>query len=133
MNNIYVPKVVDETCIDLETFDMQKELALFEDYTPRPTDILIRLYIKPTVSTGGIIRVNTGDEIYSGVVGYVAKIGSRAFTGERYEDWGRWYKEGDWIVFPRAYGNRFVYAGLPVFSIVDDAPLGVIKDPRKVK
>ena len=123
---------VDEIGIDLDNFDLENELKLFDDYTPKPTEILIRLYIPPQRSKGGIIMNNT-NSIYNEIVGYIAKIGKCSFSGERYKDWGNWYKVGDWVVFPRHAGIRFAYDKLPVFSIVDDAPLAVIKDPRKVK
>ena len=122
----------DEIGIDLDSFDMMEELKLFEDYNPKPTEILIRLYIPPRKTKGGIIIDNTRS-IYNDFVGYVAKIGKCCFTGERYKDWGEWYKIGDWVIFPRHAGIRFAYDKLPVFSIVDDAPLAVIKDPKKVK
>lgn len=122
----------DEIGIELDSFDMASELTLFEDYTPKPTEILIRLYIPSQVSKGGIIMDNTRS-IYNEIVGYIAKIGKCSFSGERYKEWGEWYKVGDWVVFPRHAGIRFVYDKLPVFSIVDDAPLAVIKDPKKVK
>ena len=122
----------DEIGIELDNFNMENELKLFDDYTPKPTEILIRLYIPPQVSKGGIIMNNT-NSIYNEIVGYIAKIGKCSFSGERYKDWGHWYKGGDWVIFPRHAGIRFAYDKLPVFSIVDDAPLAVIKDPRKVK
>ena len=121
----------DSIGIDVDNFDMQKELKVFEDYTPNPTEILIRLYIKEYVRKSGLILDNSKG-IYKEIVGYVAKMGSHCFTGDKYENWKDWYKIGDWVVFPRHAGIRFTYDKLPVFSIVDDAPLGVIKNPTKV-
>lgn len=120
--------------IDLDTFDMQEELKCFQDYVPNPVQILIRLYIQPEMTKGGIILTNKELErdIYSNISGYIAKMGSACFTGERYKHWGEWYKVGDWLIFPRHAGIRFEYNNLPVFSIVDDAPIAVISDPRLV-
>ena len=125
-------KIEDEIGIDLDNFNIDEELKLFEDYTPKPTEILIRLYVESNVTKGGII-LNNDKTIYNGIVGYIAKIGKLCFTGEQYKDWGNWYKVGDWVVFPRHAGIRFTYDKLPVFAIVDDAPIGIIKDPKKVK
>jgi|JI10StandDraft_1071094.scaffolds.fasta_scaffold198269_3 co-chaperonin GroES (HSP10) len=122
----------DEIGIDLDSFDLQEELKSFEDCTIKPTDILIRLYIQPKKTKGGIIIDNTKD-IFHEIVGYVAKIGKCGFSGERYKDWGHWYKVGDWVAFPRHAGIRYTYKKLPVFSIVDDAPMMIVPDPRYVK
>lgn len=122
----------DEIGIDFDNFDVDDELKLFKDCIPKPTEILIRLYIQPQKTKGGII-IDNSKGIYNEIVGYVAKIGACCFSGERYKDWGHWYKVGDWVVFPRHAGIRFTYKKLPVFSIVDDAPLLIIKDPREVK
>jgi co-chaperonin GroES (HSP10) len=135
MSNIFMQSDFsdnDEIGIDLDSFDIQEELKLFEDCTIKPTDILIRLYIQPKKTKGGIILDNTKD-IFHEIVGYVAKIGKCGFSGERYKDWGHWYKVGDWVAFPRHAGIRYTYKKLPVFSIVDDAPMMVVPDPRYVK
>ena len=63
----------------------------------------------------------------------MAKIGKCAFEGERYKNWGAWYKVKDWVAFPRHAGIRYTYKKLPVFSIVDDAPMMIVPDPRDVK
>lgn len=125
----------NEISIDVDNFNLEDELKLFEDYTPRPTEIAIRLYIRPAETKSKIILPPkiVEKDIYNEITGYVAKIGKCAFTGERYKEWGEWYKVGDWVVFPRHSGVRFTYDGLPVFSIVDDAPLAVISDPRRVE
>jgi co-chaperonin GroES (HSP10) len=135
MSNIFMQSDFsdnDEIGIDLDNFNIEEELKLFEDCTIKPTDILIRLYIQPKKTKGGIIIDNTKD-IFHEIVGYVAKIGKCGFSGERYKDWGNWYKVGDWVAFPRHAGIRYTYKKLPVFSIVDDAPMMVIPDPRYVK
>jgi co-chaperonin GroES (HSP10) len=135
MSNIFMQSDFsdnDEIGIDLDSFDIQEELKLFEDCTIKPTDILIRLYIQPKKTKGGIILDNTKD-IFHEIVGYVAKIGKCGFSGERYKDWGHWYKVGDWVAFPRHAGIRYTYKKLPVFSIVDDAPMMIVPDPRYVK
>ena len=122
----------DEIGIDFDNFNIKEELKNFDDCTIKPTDILIRLYIQPKKTKGGIILDNTKD-IFHEIVGYVAKIGKCGFSGERYKDWGHWYKVGDWVAFPRHAGIRYTYKKLPVFSIVDDAPMMIVPDPRFVK
>lgn len=122
----------DEIGVDFDNFNIEEELKNFDDCIIKPTDILIRLYIQPKKTKGGIIIDNTKD-IFHEIVGYVAKIGKCGFSGERYKDWGHWYKVGDWVAFPRHAGIRYTYKKLPVFSIVDDAPMMVVPDPRFVK
>lgn len=135
MTNLYMQSNFsdnDEIGIDIDNFNMQEELKSFDDCKVKPVEILIRLYIQPKKTKGGIILDNSKD-IFHEIVGYVAKIGECAFEGERYKNWGRWYKVGDWVVFPRHAGFRFTYKKLPVFSILDDAPNMVVPDPRFVK
>lgn len=122
----------DEIGINFENFNVAEELKKFDDYTPKPTDILIRLYVPPIKSAGGIY-MNNSKAVYTEIAGYVAKLGSCCFKGERYKDWGKWYKEGDWVLIPRHAGIRFTYNNLPVFTIEDDAPFARIKDPRLAK
>ena len=120
--------------IDLDTFNMEEEIKLFKEYKPNPVQILIRLYIQAEKTKGGIILTDKEIEkdVYSNISGYVAKVGQACFSGEKYKHWGEWYGVGDWVVFPRHAGIRFEYNGLPVFSIVDDAVIAKINDPRKV-
>ena len=135
MTNLYMQSDFsdnDEIGIDFDNFNIQEELKLFDDCKLKPVEILIRLYIQPKKTKGGIILDNSKD-IFHEIVGYVAKIGEFAFEGERYKNWGRWYDVGDWVVLPRHAGFRFTYKKLPVFSILDDAPNMVVPDPRFVK
>lgn len=135
MTNLYMQSNFsenDEIGIDIDNFDMVEELKNFDDCKLKPVEILIRLYIQPNKTKGGIILDNSKD-IFHEIVGYVAKIGECAFEGERYKNWGRWYDVGDWVVFPRHAGFRYTYKKLPVFSILDDAPNMVVPDPRFVK
>ena len=122
----------DEIGIDFDNFNVNDELSLFEDCTSHPTKIIIRLFIKHSVLKSGLIIDNSKD-VYKEMVGYVAKLGTHCFKGEKYEGWGNWYKLGDWVVFPRHSGIRLNYKKLPIFSISDDAPLFVVNDPREVK
>ena len=122
----------DEIGLDIENFDLQAELKRFDDFKCHPTKIMIRLYIPPQTRSSGLIVPNEMN-VYSEITGYVAKIGSHCFTGPLYEKWGKWYKIGDWLAFPRHAGIRFTYNNLPVFVIDDDTPLGVISDPTKAR
>lgn len=122
----------DEIGIDFDNFNVNDELKLFDDCISHPTKIIIRLFIKHNVLKSGFIIDNSKD-VYNEMVGYVAKLGTHCFTGDKYEGWGNWYKLGDWVVFPRHSGIRLNYKKLPIFSISDDAPLFVVNDPREVK
>ena len=121
----------EEIAINYDDFNINEELKLFEGCKSHPTKILIRLYIKP--NKVGSLYVPNSKSVYEEMVGYVAKMGHCAFTGERYKEWGEWYKIGDWVAFPRHAGIRYTYKNLPVFSIMDDSPLLVVSDPRDVK
>jgi hypothetical protein len=122
----------DEIGIEFDNFNVNDELKLFEDCISHPTKIIIRLFIKHNVLKSGLIIDNSKD-VYNEMVGYVAKLGTHCFKGNKYEGWGNWYKLGDWVVFPRHSGIRLNYKKLPIFSISDDAPLFVVNDPREVK
>jgi co-chaperonin GroES (HSP10) len=118
--------------INLNTFDIAEELKLFDSYTPNPAHILIRLFVRPTKTNGGIIIDNVNDK-YSEIKGYIAKMGACCFEGVVYEKWKDWYKVGDWVVFPRHAGTRFTFKGMSVFSVPDDAPIGRIENPHEVE
>jgi len=128
-NNMFAE---NEVGIDIDTFDMGKELESFEDYTPNPVHILVRLFINSSRTKSGLYINNENDK-YNEIKGYVAKMGACCFEGDRYDNWKDWYKVGDWIVFPRHAGIRFTYKNLPVFSIPDNSPIGIIKNPTEVK
>lgn len=129
---MYEPQVKIKSSIDLKEFDMKEELKTFDDFVCNPVKILVRLYVGDTGSKIGLKKDDT-KELYSSIVGYVAKVGKCCFQGEEFKNWGNWYKEGDWIIIPRHSGIRYFYGGLPVFSIADDAPMGITSDPTKVK
>jgi len=131
MNNFEFKE--DEIGIDIDTFNMEEELKLFEGCTPNPTIILIRLYIKPQKTAGGLLWVDNAKGKFEETVGYVAKIGKCAFKGEAFKEWGNWYKEGDWVMFPRASGMRVSYKGLPVFAMYDTVPVLKVSDPRNIE
>jgi co-chaperonin GroES (HSP10) len=126
---------IDYEGIDLDAgFDMQAELKRFESYKPNPVQVLIRIYIQPKTTKGGLFipPSSRGKDKFSNISGYVAKIGHACFSGEEFKHWGEWYKVGDWVAFPRHLGTRFEYDGLPVFTLTDHMVFGVIDDPRKV-
>jgi hypothetical protein len=84
MNNNYFMQADlsdnDEIGVDFDNFNIQEELKLFDDCKLKPVEILIRLYIQPKKTKGGIIIDNSKD-IFNEIVGYVAKIGDCALEG----------------------------------------------------
>lgn len=123
----------DEGGIDIDNFDIQEELKLFEDYIPSPTTILVRLYIPSNIRKNSGLIVSNSKAKFEETTGYVAKIGKCCFSGEAFKDWGEWYKVGDWVMFPRASGMRVKYKGLPVFAMYDTVPMAKVDDPRHVE
>jgi co-chaperonin GroES (HSP10) len=121
----------DEIGIDIDNFNMEEELKLFNGCVVNPKYILVRLFISPAKSKSGLYLNNSSD-VYNGIKGYIAKLGACCFDGYTNDKWKDWYKVGDWIAFPRHAGIRFTYKNLPVFSIPDDSPMLIIQNPTEV-
>jgi co-chaperonin GroES (HSP10) len=122
----------DEIGIDIDNFNMEEELKLFNGCVVNPKYILVRLFISPAKSKSGLYLNNSSD-VYNEIKGYVAKLGECCFDGYTNDKWKDWYKVGDWIAFPRHAGIRFTYKNLPVFAIPDDSPMLIVQNPTEVK
>lgn len=129
MNTSLIRDFDNPAGIDLDTWKMEEELKLFDDVEIHPKHVLIRLYIKPNKTASGLI-LNNALDVYEETCGYIAAIGKCAFTGEKQKEWDKWYKKGDWFVFPRHSALRFTYKKLPVFQMFADIPMLKIQDPR---
>lgn len=130
MNTDLIRNFDNETGIDFDTWDMEKELKLFDDVEIHPKHVLIRLFVKSNKTKSGLI-VNNALDIYEESCGYIAVIGS-GVTKDSNQQTDEWYKVSDWLFFPRHSGVRFNYKKLPVFQMYKDAPMLKIKDPRFV-
>src|SRR6266850_3209997 len=121
-----------------------KELG-FEPPKPAGYHMLIKLYIRPeelkTIirDDGTEAKIYLGDaqrmeDQYRTCVALVVAQGPECYqeSGTKKFPHGPWCKVGDWIVFPRHEGTRFVYKGVPMFFIPDDRIFGTVFDPQDV-
>lgn len=120
--------------IDLDTFSIEKEIAKFDDMKVDGWDIVIRLYMEPAVTKGGILLTPKTQEEgeYTNCVGLVVKKSSAAYLDNRYEQTGSWCEVGEWRTFPRHAGWKMKYKGMPVFVLKEDAVGPKVPDPRYV-
>lgn len=117
--------------IDLKNFFKEEEIAKFKDIEPKGWTLLVRLYIEPEVTKGGIILMSSTQQEgeYKNCVGLVVKKSKAAYLDSRYEQTGSWCEIGDWVVFPRHAGYKIYYNKIPVFVLKEDAIDAVISDP----
>lgn len=69
-------------------------------------------------------------------IGRLAAVGEGAFKSSRLAVDGPPMtvpKVGDWVMFGRAAGFKFAYAGVELVEINDDEILAILPDPSKVK
>lgn len=130
----FTDKETDEAGIDIDNFDKETEIAKFRGLTPVGWTMFVRLYIRPSVTEGGIFLTSSfqHEEVYKSCTGLVVSIAPHAYKDERYKTTGKWIEVGDWVVFPRHAGFRIYWDGLPVWSVPEDAPAGIVDDPRRV-
>lgn len=120
--------------IDLATFSIEEELAKFKDIEATGWDVIVRLYVAPQVTKGGLLIPDSAhnEQQFSGCVGLVVKVSPGAYKDPRYSDTGPWCKEGEWRVFPRHSGYKISYDGIPLFIIKEDGIGPKVQDPSKI-
>jgi co-chaperonin GroES (HSP10) len=123
---------------------ISKELG-FDPPKPAGYHMLIKLYIRPeelkkikredgteaTIYLGDAQRM---EDQYRTCVALVIAQGPECYqeTETKKFPQGPWCRVGDWVVFPRHEGTRFVYKGVPMFFIPDDRIFGTVFDPQDV-
>jgi co-chaperonin GroES (HSP10) len=71
------------------------------------------------------------EETYTTIVGLVLAIGPDAYAGEKFQNWNK-CKVGDWVLFPRNEGTRFLCKGVPLRWVAEDT-IGIkIKNPATI-
>lgn len=97
--------------------------------------LIIRPVSVKSKTKGGIIMPDkTKDDIaYLTTVGKVLKLGDTAYKGdkERFPN-GAWCKEGDYVCYGRAIGQKFLYKGQRLLLIHDDQVIMVVDDPKNL-
>ena len=103
---------------------------------PRPTGyrILILPFTQSSVTKGGIhlAKQTVDKERLSTVVGYVVSTGPDAYSDLNKFPEGPWCKEGDWVIFGRYAGARFLIEGGDMRLLNDDEILACIDDPEAI-
>lgn len=71
------------------------------DIEPLGTECLVAIYIRPSMTKGGIhlAGVTKDEDVYQGKVGLVIKTGPLAFVEDESHSWPVKPKVGDWVVF----------------------------------
>jgi len=127
----------------------------FKDLTghaelPRPCGykLAVKIYIRPeelkTIDTPEgkktlyLPHQSRDSDKWTNCVGLVVGVGPGAYKGknpdgsDKYPE-GPWCKIGDWVIFPRYESQVFMWRGVAMMNINDDAVQQVVGDPRDVQ
>ena len=106
-----------------------------EDPNPLPEipgyHILVRPVSVKQATKGGIILPDStkSDMAYLTTVGRVLKIGNLAYQDSKF-DGKPWCKEGDYVCYGKHTGDKFLYKGVQLLLLFDDAIKMVVKDAK---
>ena len=120
---------------DPKSLDPEKLEESVIDQLPEPTGwrILVLPYKAKQKTKGDILLANeTLDRQQAATtLGYVLKVGSLAYTGDRFST-GPWCKKGDWILFARYAGSRIDIDGGEIKILNDDEIIAVVPEPESI-
>ena len=93
--------------------------------------ILVRPVSVKQATKGGIILPDStkSDMAYLTTVGRVLKIGNLAYQDSKF-DGKPWCKEGDYVCYGKHTGDKFLYKGVQLLLLFDDAIKIVVKDAK---
>jgi co-chaperonin GroES (HSP10) len=93
--------------------------------------ILVRPVSVKQATKGGIILPDStkSDMAYLTTVGRVLKIGNLAYQDSKF-DGEPWCKEGDYVCYGKHTGDKFLYKGVQLLLLFDDAIKMVVKDAK---
>tara|TARA_R110000787_G_scaffold3888_1_gene15139 strand:- start:843 stop:1277 length:435 start_codon:yes stop_codon:yes gene_type:complete len=119
-----------ESTLTVDTLDSHSEKL------PHPTGyrILILPFVTQGVTKGGIhlAKQTLDKERLATVVGYVVDLGPDAYGDlNKFPD-GAWCKKGDWVIFGRYAGARFMIDGGDMRLLNDDEILATIDNPEDI-
>ena len=119
-----------ESTLTIDSLDSHSEKL------PHPTGyrILILPFVTQGVTKGGIhlAKQTLDKERLATVVGYVVDLGPDAYGDlNKFPD-GPWCKKGDWVIFGRYAGARFMIDGGDMRLLNDDEILATINDPEDI-
>ena len=119
-----------ESTLTIDSLDSHSEKL------PHPTGyrILILPFVTQGVTKGGIhlAKQTLDKERLATVVGYVVDLGPDAYGDlNKFPD-GPWCKKGDWVIFGRYAGARFMIDGGDMRLLNDDEILATTNDPEDI-
>ena len=125
-----VAEIEPESTLTIDSLDSHSEKL------PHPTGyrILILPFVTQGVTKGGIhlAKQTLDKERLATVVGYVVDLGPDAYGDlNKFPD-GPWCKKGDWVIFGRYAGARFMIDGGDMRLLNDDEILATINDPEDI-
>ena len=125
-----VAEMEPESTLTIDSLDSHSEKL------PHPTGyrILILPFVTQGVTKGGIhlAKQTLDKERLATVVGYVVDLGPDAYGDlNKFPD-GPWCKNGDWVIFGRYAGARFMIDGGDMRLLNDDEILATINDPEDI-
>lgn len=133
-NYQYIPSSEEDQGIDFDNFSLVNELENYRGVKTQGWNILVRLYVQPEKTKGGLIvssKIRDEDQ-YKNCVGLVVQKSNASYEDPRYKQTGHWCKVGDWVVFPRHAGYKISINNIPTYVLKEDAIDLIIDNPTKV-
>lgn len=94
--------------------------------------IVVRPYVRPEKTTGGIILADTSrdEDQFHSLISQVISVGPLAYTDEKFCGGKAWCDVGDWVVIPRVTGTRIPSRNGETLRIInEDDVCAIVKDP----
>lgn len=94
--------------------------------------VLVRPVTVKEKTKGGIIMPDSvkDDVTYLTTVGKVLAMGPLCYEDKQKFPNGKWCKVGDYVVYGRNVGNKFLFKGIRLLLINDDQVIMKVKDPK---
>jgi chaperonin GroES len=110
---------------------------LYKPNYPEPIGwrILVKIRDVKEVTKGGIVLPQTviDNQRALMMVGQVVAVGPLAFQRADMKDVGDWYRPGDFVMFGKYNGARFMIGGEELRLMNEDEVLGLVPDPNAVR
>lgn len=104
----------------------------YPDISAKGYRIVVRPYIRPEKTTGGILLADASrdEDQFHSLVSQVISVGPLAYTDEKYCGGKAWCDIGDWVVIPRVTGTRIPSKDGQTLRIInEDDVCAIVKDP----
>lgn len=118
---------------DERTVLKEKFTAEYPDIHAKGYRIIVRPYIRPEKTSGGIIlsNISRDEDQFHSLISQVISVGPLAYTDEKFCGGKAWCDVGDWVVIPRVTGTRIPSKDGETLRIINEDDIcAIVKDPE---